>query len=48
MAHYNTVMNQLLDLVPRHEFGRIVREHGGDRNVKKFSCFQQFAVMLFA
>ena len=32
MAHYNTVMNQLLDLVPRHEFERIVREHGGNRN----------------
>lgn len=47
MAHYNTVMNQLLDLVPRHEFERIVKEHGGDRNVKKFTCFQQFAVMLF-
>ena len=48
MAHYSTVMNQLLDLIPRHEFDRIVSEHGGDVSVKKFSCFQQFVVMLFA
>jgi hypothetical protein len=37
MPHYNTVMNQLLNLIPRHEFDRIVREHQADRNVKKFS-----------
>ena len=48
MPHYNTVMNELLNLVPRHEFERIVKEHGGDTNVKKFSCFQHFVVMLFA
>ena len=48
MPHYNTVMNQLLGLIPRHEFDRIVREHQADRNVKKFSCFQQLVVMLLA
>jgi hypothetical protein len=48
MAHYNTVMRQMLDLIPRHEFDHIVRKHKGDRNVKKFSCYQQLVVMLFA
>lgn len=48
MPHYTTVMNQLLQLVPRHEFDRIVEEHGGNLNVKKFKCFQQFTVMLYA
>jgi len=48
MPHYSTVMNQLLQLIPRHEFERIVREHGADRNVKKFSCYQQLVVMLLA
>ena len=48
MPHYSTVMKHLLDVVPRHEFERIVHEHGGDRGVRKFSCFQQLVVMLFA
>lgn len=48
MPHYSTVMNELLNLVPRHQFERIVKEHGGDVNVKKFSCYQQLVVMLFA
>lgn len=48
MPHYTTVMNQLLQLLPRHEFERIVGEHQADRNVKKFSCYQQLVVMLLA
>jgi hypothetical protein len=48
MPHYNTVMSQMLNLIPRHEFDHIVRTHDGDRNVKKFSCYQHLVVMLFA
>jgi len=48
MSHYTTVLNQLLTMVPRHDFEHIVREHDGDRNVKKFSCYQQLVVMLYA
>ena len=48
MPHYNTILSELLRLVPRHQFEQIVREHDGDRNVRKFSCFQQLTVMLFA
>lgn len=48
MPHYTTVLNQLLNMIPRHEFEQIVREYGGDGNVKKFTCFQQFVVMLTA
>ena len=48
MPHYNTVMSQMLQMIPRHDFNQIVRTHNGDRNVKKFSCYQQLVVMLFA
>jgi hypothetical protein len=48
MPHYNTIMNQILHLVPRHEFDSVVRKHNGNRNVRKFTCQQQLAVMLFA
>lgn len=48
MAHYNTVLNQLLSLVPRHDFDSLVRQFQGDRYVKRFSTWNQFTVLLFA
>lgn len=46
--HYNTIMNQLQTLIPRHEFEKTVRSVAGNRYVKYFTCWQQFTVMLFA
>ena len=48
MAHYNTIMNQLLTLIPRHQFETLVKSHSGDRYVKHFNCWNQFTVMLYA
>lgn len=48
MGYHNTMFNQLLQEIPRHEFEMSVAEHGGDRYVKKFSCWSQFVVLLYA
>ena len=48
MAHYNTILHQLLSLVPRHEFENRVRQLQGDRYVKKFSSWNQLTVLLYA
>jgi hypothetical protein len=48
MAHSNTVYNQLLQLIPRHEFEKAVKTYGGDRYVKYFSCWQQFITLLYS
>ena len=38
---------QVLSLIPRYEFERIVREHHAERGAKGFSCWDQFVAMLF-
>lgn len=48
MAHYNTLFHQLLQLVPRHHFDTIVNNLRGNRYVKYFSCWNQFATLLYA
>ena len=48
MAHSNTIMNELLKLIPRHQFDAIVQKHGGNRYVKRFDCWQQFVTLLYA
>ena len=48
MSYVNTVFNQLLQLIPRHDFEKLVREHQGDRYVKHFTCWKQFITLLYA
>jgi hypothetical protein len=48
LAHYNTVLHQLLSLVPRHQFENRVRELQGDKYVKKFSTWNQLTVLLYS
>lgn len=48
MPHYNTVLNDLLDLLPRHQFDQFVEELGGDRYVKKLTTWKQLTVLLYA
>jgi len=38
---------QVLSLIPRYNFERIVREHQAERGAKGFSCWDQFVAMLF-
>lgn len=48
MGHYNTIMNQLLTHIPRHQFDTLVRQGCGDRYVKTFSTWSQLAVLFYA
>jgi len=48
MSHVNTVFQQVLQVVPRHDFETQVRKYSGDRYVKGFSCWNQFVSLLFA
>ena len=43
-----TVLSQLLDFLPRHEFNLCVRRYQGDRRVRRFSCLSQFLALMFA
>ena len=47
MSHNNTIFNQLLQLIPRHEFENLVRQYSGDRYVKEFTCYNQFTTLLY-
>lgn len=48
MAHYNTIIHQLLQLIPRHQFATIVKKTGSDRYVKRFNCWNLLTTMLYA
>lgn len=48
MAHYNTLLHQLLQLIPRHHFENIVNKHFGNRYVKSFTCWNQLSTLLYA
>jgi len=43
-----TVLGQLLDVLPRQKFEIFTRQHRGDRYTKKFTCWQQLTVLLYA
>jgi len=48
MNQFQTVFSQFVSLVPRHTFNKCVGRFNGDFRVKKFKCWSQFTVMLFA
>lgn len=48
MAYSNTLIHELLKLIPRHQFETIVKSHGGDRYVKRFTCWNQLTTLLYA
>jgi len=41
------VFAQVIDLLPRRIFHRIVKEHDGDKWVKHFTCWHQMSCMIF-
>lgn len=43
-----TVLAQLMDFIPRHEFKRFVTRYRGHHKVQSFSCWDQFLCMVFA
>lgn len=44
----NTVFSQIMQLICRYHFKKCVDRYGGDHYTKRFSCWQQFKVLLFA
>ena len=48
MAHSNTLIHDLLNFIPRHDFESIVRKYDGNRYVKRFDCWQQLVTLLYA
>jgi hypothetical protein len=48
MSHYNTVLHQLLGLIPRHQFDTLVEALDGDRYVKTFSTWNQLTALIYA
>jgi|TARA_Y100000310_G_C20577854_1_gene761389 hypothetical protein len=48
MHHPTTVLNQLLALLPENSFQTFVGQHEADKYVKRFSCWNQLTVMLYA
>ena len=48
MAHYNTVFNQLLNMLSRHRFENSVSQYQGDYYTKHFTSWNQLLVNLYA
>ncbi len=48
MKHHNSVFQQLLKVIPRHQFQKVVDRHNGDHRVRKLSCWTQLVAMMFA
>ena len=47
MVGHASLFSQMLSLVDRHRFERLVREHKAERGAKGFSCWSQFVSMMF-
>jgi hypothetical protein len=47
MVKVASLFSQLLGVVSRADFGRLVTEHRGERNAKGFTCWTQLVAMLF-
>ncbi len=47
MVRSASLFSQLLAQIPRHEFERLVREHGAEYAAKGFTCWTQLVSMLF-
>ena len=44
----NTVFSQILQLICQYQFKKCVDQHKGDKYTKRFTCWQQLIVLLFA
>ncbi len=48
MSHNNTILSQILRLVPRHDFKRLAFQHDGKRRSDAMSRWTQFVSMAMA
>lgn len=47
MVRVSSIFSQLLSLIDRADFLKLVKKHQADRHSKGFSCWEQFVAMLF-
>jgi IS4 transposase len=47
MSHKNNIFSQILKLIPRYTFKKIVGEYQGDKGTKKFDSWSHFVAMLY-
>ncbi len=48
MSSLNTVLNELLQIVPRYKFESLVSTYQNDRYIKYYTTWQQFITLLYA
>lgn len=48
MAHNNTILNQLMNLISRHEFEKLATKHHSGQKLRSFSRWSQFLAMTIA
>jgi len=48
MSHYNTIVSQILKLIPRHEFEALAKQHHSGRSFRTASRWSQFVTMTLA
>ncbi len=48
MSQYTTILNEVSNLLPRHEFEKLVKQHECNRYVKKFTSWNQLITMIYA
>ncbi len=44
----NTVFSQILQLLNREHFRKIIKKYGGDRYTKTLNCWQQFKILIYS
>ena len=48
MKHHNNVFQQLLKVIPKHQFQKVVDRHNGDHRVRRLPCWTQHLAMMYA
>jgi hypothetical protein len=47
MAHCNTIFQQMLKLIPRHNFSKLDRDHSTGRQARSFTRWHQLVHLIF-
>ena len=47
IVRHASLFSQLLRLVPRGQFDKLLHEHGAEKGAKGFKCWTQFVAMVF-
>jgi len=48
MSHFNTILYQLLQVVPRYQFESLVSSYKTDRYTKYYTTWRQFITLIYA